>query len=71
MTHQNKKIKKCLHFYESYIKLLQRGVKKVTKKLKIINETMLTKARYTAILGVALFVVFAILFVFSVVYMFL
>ena len=42
----------------------------MTKKLKMINETMITKARYTAILRVALFVVFIILFVFSVVYMF-
>lgn len=38
--------------------------------MKMINETMLTKTRDTAISRVALFEVFIILFIFSIVYMF-
>lgn len=38
--------------------------------MKMINETMLTKTRDTAISRVALFSVFIVSFVFSIVYMF-
>lgn len=43
----------------------------MTRKMKMINETMLTKTRSTAISKVALFSVFIISFIFLVIYMFL